>query len=52
MALSKITGNPHVRQGQVKCVGVDLGVRAFAICFSDKEALIVGDNFAKEKLFP
>ena len=39
-------------QGQVKCVGIDPGVRAFATCFSDEEALIVGDDFAKEKLFP
>lgn len=39
-------------QGGVNCVGVDPGVRIFATCFSDKEALIVGDNLAKEKLFP
>ena len=39
-------------QGAVKCVGIDPGVRAFATCFSDKEALIAGDNLAKEKLFP
>ncbi len=39
-------------QGEVKCVGVDQGVRTFATCFSEDDALIVGDNFAKEKLFP
>ncbi|MEZ9834125.1 RNA-guided endonuclease TnpB family protein [Vibrio breoganii] len=39
-------------QGEVKCVGVDQGVRTFAACFSKDDALVVGDNFAKEKLFP
>lgn len=39
-------------QGEVKCVGVDQSVRTFATCFSKDDALIVGDNFAKEKLFP
>ena len=39
-------------QGKVECVGVDPGVRTFATCYSDKDALIAGDNFAKEKLFP
>lgn len=39
-------------QGEVKCVGVDPGVRTFATCFSKNDALIAGDNFAKEKLFP
>jgi putative transposase len=39
-------------QGEVKGVGVDQGVRTFATCFSEDDALIVGDNFAKEKLFP
>ena len=39
-------------QGAVKCVGIDPGVRTFATCFSDKEALIAGNDFAKEKLFP
>lgn len=39
-------------QGEVKCVGVDPGVRTFATCFSKDDALVVGDNFAKEKLFP
>ena len=39
-------------QGEVKCVGVDQGVRTFATCFSKDDALIVGDNFAKEKLSP
>ncbi|CAM0041236.1 transposase [Vibrio phage F88] len=39
-------------QGDVKCVGIDQGVRTFATCFSEKEALIVGDNFAKDKLAP
>jgi transposase len=39
-------------QGEVKCVGVDQGVRTFATCFSNDDALVVGDNFAKDKLFP
>lgn len=39
-------------QGKVKCVGVDQGVRTFATCFSRNDALIVSNNFAKEKLFP
>ncbi|PCS22098.1 ISSoc2, transposase (plasmid) [Candidatus Enterovibrio escicola] len=39
-------------QGEVRCVGVDQGIRTFATCFSDNDALIVGDNFAKERLFP
>ena len=39
-------------QGEVKCVGVDQGVRTFATCFSKDDALVIGDNFAKEKLFP
>lgn len=39
-------------QGDVKCVGIDQGVRTFATCFSKDDALIIGDNFAKEKLFP
>jgi hypothetical protein len=39
-------------QGKVRCVGIDPGVRTFASCFSESEALIVGDNVAKEKLFP
>ena len=39
-------------QGDVKCVAIDPGVRTFATCYSDKEVIIAGDNFAKEKLFP
>lgn len=39
-------------QGKVRCVGIDPGVRTFATCFSQYEALVVGDNFAKESLFP
>ena len=39
-------------QGKVSCVGIDPGVRTFATCFSEKEALIAGDDFAKDKLFP
>ena len=46
-----IKPNPDI-QGKVKCVGVDPGVRTFATCFSHDDALIVGDDFAKEKLFP
>lgn len=43
--------NPEI-QGKVRCVGVDPGVRTFATCYSEKEALIAGDNVAKTKLFP
>ena len=39
-------------QGKVKCMAVDPGVRTFATCYSQEEVLVVGDNFAKEKLFP
>ena len=39
-------------QGEVKCVGVDPGVRTFATCYSEKEALVVGSDFAKTRLFP
>jgi putative transposase len=39
-------------QGNVKCVAIDPGVRTFATCYSDREVIIAGDNFAKEKLFP
>ena len=39
-------------QGEVKCVGVDPGVRTFATCYSEKEALVVGPDFAKTRLFP
>jgi len=39
-------------QGDVKCVAVDPGVRTFATCYSDREVIIAGDNFAKERLFP
>ncbi len=43
--------NPEI-QGKVRCVGVDPGVRTFATCYSEKEALIAGDKVAKTKLFP
>ena len=39
-------------QGDVKCVAIDPGVRTFATCYSDKEVIIAGDDFAKERLFP
>lgn len=39
-------------QGSVECVGVDLGVRTFATCYSDKEVIIAGDEFVKKRLFP
>lgn len=39
-------------QGKGRCVGIDPGARTFATCFTRHEALVVGDNFAKEKLFP
>ncbi|WP_252178295.1 hypothetical protein [Endozoicomonas sp. 4G] len=48
--------NPEI-QGKVRCVGVDPALcqdscRTFATCYSEKEALIAGDNVAKTKLFP
>ena len=39
-------------QGDVKCIAIDPGVRTFATCYSDREVIIAGDDFAKEKLFP
>lgn len=39
-------------QGGVKCVSIDPGVRTFATTFAEKEALVVGNDFVKEKLFP
>ncbi|CAA6824282.1 MAG: Unknown protein [uncultured Sulfurovum sp.] len=39
-------------QGDVKCIAIDPGVRTFATCYSDKEVIVAGDDFAKEKLFP
>jgi putative transposase len=39
-------------QGSVECVGIDQGVRTFATCFSDKEVIIAGDDFVKNRLFP
>ena len=39
-------------QGDVKCISVDPGVRTFATCYSDQEALIIGENLAKERLYP
>jgi putative transposase len=39
-------------QGKVKCVSVDQGVRTFATTFSENEVAIVGEDFAKTKLFP
>jgi len=38
-------------QGDVKCVAIDPGVRTFATCYSDREVIIAGDDFSKEKLF-
>ncbi|MDK9795080.1 transposase, partial [Vibrio sp. D431a] len=43
--------NPE-KQGEVKCVGVDQGVRTFLTTFSEDDALIIGENFAQAKLFP
>ena len=39
-------------QGSVECIAIDQGVRTFATCYSQKEVIIAGENFAKEKLFP
>lgn len=39
-------------QGQVKCVGVDQGVRTFLTTFSENESLVIGENFAQSTLFP
>ena len=33
-------------------MGVDPGVRTFATCYSEKEALVVGPDFAKNKVIP
>jgi len=39
-------------QGSVECIAIDPGVRTFATCYSQKEVIIAGDDFAKNKLFP
>jgi len=39
-------------QGKVNCVTVDPGVRTFATTFSSENVAIIGDEFAKNKLFP
>ncbi|MEZ9709412.1 RNA-guided endonuclease InsQ/TnpB family protein [Vibrio breoganii] len=39
-------------QGDVNVVAIDPGVRTFATAFSPNEALVIGDGFAQEKLFP
>lgn len=40
------------KQGRVKCVSIDPGVRTFATCFSPDEVVIAGENVASERLFP
>ena len=44
-----ITIQPEI-QGQVRCVGIDPGVRSFATGFSATEAFVVGEDFAKDVL--
>ena len=39
-------------QGKVNCVAIDPGVRTFGTTFSNDEVAIVGEDFAKNKLFP
>ena len=39
-------------QGKVNCVAIDQGVRTFATTFSKDNVAIIGDDFAKTKLFP
>ena len=39
-------------QGEVKVIALDPGVRTFQTCYSAKEALIIGDNFSKDILYP
>ena len=40
------------KQGRVKCVAIDPGVRAFATCYSESEVVVAGENIAKERLYP
>jgi putative transposase len=40
------------KQGRVKCVAIDPGVRTFATCYSESEVIIAGENLAKERLYP
>ena len=46
-----IIAKPEI-QGQVKCVAIDQGVRTFATTFSEENVSIIGEDFAKNKLFP
>jgi putative transposase len=39
-------------QGKVNCVAIDQGVRTFATTFSKDKVAIIGEDFAKTKLFP
>ena len=39
-------------QGEVRCIGIDPGVRTFGTCYSGTEALVVGKDFAKNVLLP
>ena len=39
-------------QGEVRCVAIDPGVRTFGTCYSTKEVLITGKDFAKNVLLP
>ena len=40
------------KQGRVKCVAIDPGVRTFATCYSESEVIIAGENLAKDTLYP
>jgi putative transposase len=39
-------------QGLKRCISIDPGVRTFATCYSESEALVVGDNLSVERLYP
>ena len=40
------------KQGQVKCISIDPGVRTFATCYSEGEAVIAGEHIARDRLAP
>lgn len=40
------------KQGPLRCVAVDPGVRTFATTFTPEEVIIAGENLAKTRLYP
>ena len=40
------------KQGPLRCVAVDPGVRTFATAFSPEEVIVAGENWAKTRLLP